>query len=118
MSNVRSLMALFRGFEIQVLRLLVTPDLGAPVVESLIREAELVSYKYSGSGYFLTVKHPSLPERRIVCSEPQVVGHFGNIQSGFVAFVGNGELMLECHTWGEVDVPANFREQSVVVAAT
>lgn len=108
----------FREFESRVLRLLVAPDLGAEVVEAVLREAELVSYNYSGSGYFLTVKHPSLPSRRIVCSEPQVVGRFGNVQSGFVAFIENGELMLECHTWGEVDVPEHFRELSVVVTAT
>lgn len=111
-------MAHFREFEKQVLRLLVAPEVGMKIVESVEREAEFVSYDYSGSGYFLTVRHSDLPGRRIVCSEPQVVGRVGNIQGGFVAFIENGELMLECHTWGEVDVPANFRELSVVVTAT
>jgi len=107
----------FRVFESHVLRLLVAPKLGAETVEAIEREAELVSYDYSGAGYFLTVKHPSLPSERIVCDKPKVVGHSGNIQSGFVVFIENGELSLECHTWGEIDVPENFREQRVIVEA-
>jgi hypothetical protein len=105
----------FRDFETHVLRLLVTQKLGAETVEAIERNAELVSYEYSGVGYFLTVKHPSLPSERIVCDKPNVVGRSGNIESGFVVFIENGELMLECHTWGEIDVPENFREQHVVV---
>jgi hypothetical protein len=88
----------FRDFEIHVLHLLVAPKLGAEAVEAIVREAELVSYDYSGVGYFLTVKHPSFPSKRIVCDKPNVVGRSGNIQSGFVVFIENGELMLECHT--------------------
>ena len=107
----------FRVFESHVLRLLVAQTLGENAVEAIEREAELVSYKYSGVGYFLTVKHPSLPSERIVCSKPKVVGRSGNIQSGFVVFIENGELMLECHTWGEIDVPEDFREQHVFVEA-
>lgn len=111
-------MAHFREFESHVIHLLVAPDLGAEVVEAIVLESELVSYTNSGSGYFLTVKHPSLPRERIVCNKPQVMGSYGHIQSGFVAFIEHGELMLECHTWGEFDIPENFRELSVVVTAT
>ncbi len=110
-------MSEFRVFESHVLHLLVAPKLGAEAVETLEREAELVSYDYSGVGYFLTVKHPSLPSERIVCDEPNVVGRSGNIQSGFIVFIENGELMLECYTWGEIVVPKNFREQHVIVEA-
>lgn len=107
----------FCVFEGHVLRPLVVPTLGAETVEAIEREAELVSYDYSGVGYFLTVKHPSLPSERIVCSKPNVVGRSGNVQSGFLVFIENGELMLECHTCGDVDVPEDFREQHVVIEA-
>lgn len=105
----------FRIFERLVLHLLVAPRLGTETVEAIERDAELVSYEYSGVGYFLTVKHPSLPRERIVCDKPNIVGRSGNIQSGFVVFIENGELMLECHTWVEIDVPANFRDQTILV---
>ena len=107
----------FCGFESQVLHLLVAPKLGAEATDAIEREAKLVSYDYSGAGYFLTVKHPSLPSKRIVCDKPNVVGRSGNIQSGFVVFIENGELMLECFTWGDIDVPETFRDQHVIVEA-
>jgi hypothetical protein len=76
----------------------------------------LSSYEYTGSGYFLSVKHASLPEAERTLSEPAVVGNAGEIQAGFVVFLGEGRLTLECHTWGAVDVPANFRELDVSVS--
>lgn len=105
----------FRKFERKVLSLLVAPKLGAEAIDAIAREAKLVNYDYSGSGYFLTVKHPCLPSERIVCDTPKVVGRSGNIQSGFIVFIENGELMLECHTWGELNIPEDFREQPVLV---
>ncbi len=91
-------MTVFRDFEIKALHLLLRPDLDETAVDIIICEAEFVSYAYSGCGYFLLVKHPSLPKNRIVCSEPQVIGRAGSVQSGFLAFIENGELMLECYT--------------------
>jgi hypothetical protein len=31
-------------------------------------------------------------------------------------FLGNGKLTLECHTWGAVDVPADFRDRDVLIS--
>jgi hypothetical protein len=82
----------------------------------LLCDAErLDSYENTGCGYFLSVKHPSLPAEPRTLSEPAVVGKFGDIQAGFVVFLGYGELTLECHTWGPVDVPEDFREREVVI---
>ena len=108
-------MTVFYEFESQVLRQLVAPWLGTAAVETIERDAVLVSYEYTGCGYFLRVKHPSLSVKRIVYDKPMVVGHSGNIQSGFVVFIENGELLLECHSWGEVEVPENYRQQHVTV---
>ena len=73
-------------------------------------------YEYTGSGYFLTVKHPGLPADRRTLSDPFVVGIAGDVRAGFVVFLGDGELTLECHTWGELDVPADFRQRQVNVS--
>ena len=111
-------MTVFRDFEIEALRLLLKPKLGEAAVDILICEAEFVSYEYSGCGYFFSVKHPSLPNNRIVCSEPQVIGRAGRVSSGFLAFIENGELMLECYSLGDVDVPENFRDEDVSISTT
>jgi len=95
--------------------LLARSALSEQQIEAVINSGEFVSYEYTGCGYFLGVKHPSLPQKRVVCSKPIVVGDAGSVPCGFVIFIENGRLTLECHSWGTVEVPENFREQSVQV---
>lgn len=61
-------MSVFKAFEAEVLTRLVAPVLGRPLVDSLLGESTLASYTYSGTGYFLTVRHPRLPAERLVCA--------------------------------------------------
>jgi len=111
-------MSQFQPFEQDAVRLLVAPILGAATVDVILAEATFVSYEYTGVGYFLTVKHPSIPEPRIVASEPLVIGRAGNTEGGFIAFMSNGEMMLECYSAGTENVPENFREQTVLLDPT
>jgi hypothetical protein len=74
-----------------------------------------VSYEYSGSGYFLTIAHPSLPAERKVCSQPIVMGRAEGVDCGFLLFIQDGKLLMECHTWGAKDVPEGFRDKDVQV---
>ena len=111
-------MSHFRAFEVEALRHLVEPELGREFVDALIREAELVSLDFSGCGYFLTVRHPALPAKRTVFHEPKVIGRAGNIEGDFIAFVEDGELMLEYASLGASDVKNDFRDLDVNVSAT
>jgi hypothetical protein len=108
----------FRRFETQVLRLLVIPKLNEQVVASIEQSAEFVNYEYSGCGYFLTVKHPAIPLERIICNEPFVSGLARGIRAGFLIFMENSQLMLECHELGEPTVPADYRDLDVAVSVT
>ena len=92
--------------------------LSPPQLEAVIREGDLVGYDYTGSGYFLTIRHPSLPAERVVCHTPKLTGCADGITSGFVIFIEDGELTIECHSWGDVDVPEWFRGRDVQIAAT
>ncbi len=74
-------------------------------------------YEYTGSGYFLTVKHPGLPSVPQSLIDPPVSGVAGLVQAGFVVHLGEHELTLECHTWGEIDVPEDFRDLHVEIAS-
>lgn len=109
-------MAIFCEFEIEVLRQLIAPKLEAEVFRKIIQESQGIDYHFSGSGYFLTVRHPEIPTSRIVCTDPTVLGRCGNILVGFVVFVENSELTLECHGWGLDELPLDFREQSVLIS--
>lgn len=108
-------MPAFREFEFKAIQLMAEGVLSDSQLQSL-REIESQSkYEYTGCGYFLTVMHSSLPVEKRTLSEPPVVGNSGNIQAGFVVFLGNQELTFECHTWGNIDVPKDFRDRDVVI---
>jgi len=105
----------FTEFERQVVAILVAPHLPEDVVVAVLDSGAFVSYDYTGSGYYLTVRHPALPSARIVCDEPNMIGKSGDIVCGFLIFLQDGELTLECHTWGPRDVPEDFRERDVEI---
>ena len=106
---------IFIDFEREVVARLVGHHLPTSVVESVLDTAELVSFESTGVGYFLTVVHPSLPIDRTVCNEPTLVGRADGLDCGFVVFLENGELTLECHTWGDAGLPDDFRTRDVSV---
>ena len=68
-----------------------------------------------GAGCFLTVVDPGLPARRLTLSAPPIIGTVDDIVSGFIVFLGEHELTLECYTWGAIDVPEDFRQRDVLV---
>jgi len=108
-------MSVFRPFEIQAITLMAGESLGEAHL-ALLRSVEApADYEYTGSGYFLSVQHPLLPAHTRTLSEPAVAGNVGDIQVGFVVFLSAHALTLECHTWGAVDIPPNFREFEVCV---
>src|SRR5882724_10016352 len=106
----------FRDFEIEALKLLLRNALTPAQMRVIETFSGSVSYKYTGSGYFLTISDQDLPIEKSTCHVPAVVGNFATVQCGFLAFLGNHELTLECHTWGPVDVPDDFRDQAVVIS--
>jgi hypothetical protein len=105
----------FVEFEREVVRALVRSHIPPEQLEELLDSASFVSYKHTGVGYFLTVRHPALPHSRIVCNKPMVVGRTQGIECGFVVFLGGGELLLECHSWGDEALPADLRERRLAV---
>jgi hypothetical protein len=112
-------MSAFKPFEVEVLRLLAHSAISPSELERLIADGKLVDYEHTGVGYFLTVSHQALPAERVVCHRPVVVGKAGDVDVGFVLFFENGQLLFECHNWGErLDVPENFREQIVQIGTT
>lgn len=107
----------FKEFERKVVKTLVGSHLSAEQVEVILDSASFVSYDYTNWGYFLTVRHPSLPSARIVCDKPLIVGRSGGIDCGFVVFLENGELTLECHPCGPEAMPQDFRARQVEIEA-
>ncbi len=105
----------FRDFERDVIRTLVGRRRPESEVEEVLDAAALVSCEHTESGYYLRVRHPAIPTQRIVCHQPVLIGTAGDLQCGFVVFLEDGLLTLECHTWGDERMPEDFRERSVGV---
>lgn len=108
-------MPALRDFEIKAIKLLTGDSLTDAQLVLVEKIAEPIRYEYTGSGYFLTLADPSLPAGVATLSYPTVVGEYGEFICGFVVFIGDHELTLECHTWGAVDVPSDFRDRPVSI---
>jgi hypothetical protein len=107
---------MLKDFEKKAIALLTSGLFTYADVLVLGREAELVGIEHTGAGYFLTIRHPSFSlEERSVYSKPVVIGEVPGIVVGFVVFIENGELTLECHGWGADEVPKDIREMDVQV---
>jgi len=100
----------------EVISLLSEGVLDATQLAAIVNLDSAEEYEYTGSGYFLTLSHPALPVQQQTLSFPFVVGTSGDIQCGFVGFLGSGKLVLECHTWGAVDVPQDFRNMDIIIS--
>lgn len=109
-------MTVFRPHEVEVVRLLASESLSAGALGEIIEAAQFVELDETSAGYFLSVRHPILPEERLVCQHPLLRGRSGDVECGFVVFVEGGLLMLECHSWGESIIPAGFREWDVRIS--
>jgi hypothetical protein len=104
-----------RDFEVEAIRILASGVLSDEQLIALKRLKAPARYEYTGCGYFLTVADPELPAERLTLSVPPIIGTVDDVVSGFIVFLGKHELTLECHTWGVVDVPDNFRQRDVLV---
>jgi len=103
-----------RAYERRALELLLASCLPAETVRAVLDEARFVSCCFSGAGYFIRLRHEKLPSKRWVCDEPYLVGRSALIDAiGFIGFVEDGELTLECHSLGEASFPTGIRDFAV-----
>jgi hypothetical protein len=109
-------MLALRNFEIEVIRLLGKSTLDKSQLDSLADLTGSAEYEYTGSGYYLTLRAPTLPDVRATLSRPSVMGEADGSKCGFVVFIEHGKLVLECHAWRAIDVPDEFRERNVVIS--
>jgi hypothetical protein len=106
-------MVALANYEREVIRILAGEKFQPSVISHLTNAAEADSVEHTGVGYFLTLHHPGLPNERHVLSTPMVIGRSSFVECGFVCFVENSELTLECYSWGNAPIPADIRSQDV-----
>ena len=111
-------MSVLRAFEEKVIDLLTKRVLSPEILAEVKQGAEVVSYNYTGHGYYLKLRHPKLPQERVVCDRPVLKGVTEGLETGFLVFLQNHELTLECFPYGPDPVPEHYRERNVEVTAT
>jgi len=106
--------SVLKPFEASAIRILTKEVLAPELCEKIIAEAELMNLEHTGVGYYLTLRHNALPLFGGACDAPCVMGSSGGLDTGFIVFLGDRKLILECHTWGDVDeLPVDYREREV-----
>ena len=100
-------------FAKEILSLLLAKRFSEDQLQRILEDAEIPGYELTGSGYFLTINHPEIPNGKSTWSMPTVKGNADEIECGFLAFITDGQITLECHSWGELEVPEDFREREV-----
>lgn len=111
-----SLSSAFRSYEVEVLRLLCANCFSDRMLKAICEHPGPAEYEYTGGGYFVSVRAPWLPMKRSVHDEPNVVGSSDKFRCGFVVFIENNELTLECHNWGGEEVPTDIRDRALSIA--
>lgn len=106
----------FRKYEIDAIHRLVRDSVESNILESALA-AEKLEVEHTGVGYFATVAHELLPKARQVFSSTEIMGRFGDIDLGFVVFIENHKLTLECFTYND-ELPDIVREEVVSIVAT
>jgi hypothetical protein len=108
-------LSVLKSFEKGVINLLTADALATWQVDEVFLNGKLVGLDFTEHGYFLTVSSSNLPAESLLLDSPNVNGKVGELLTGFVAFVENNELTLECFAYGEDIVPDNYRDLNVTV---
>jgi hypothetical protein len=108
-----------KEFEKQVAKALLEAA-GLKALFDILTSATNEEFDYTKVGYYLTVKHPSLPVERYVLCEPFLLGRTEGVPPvNFLAFIEDHEFMLECvaipETLGDVYIPEDFRDRKVEI---
>jgi len=106
----------FKDFEIEVITMLIGDQLEPEILKPVLK-SDSVDVYFSGAGYFATASDEALPTARSVFSSPIIIGRSNELEVGFVVFVQDRELTLECYDYVG-DFPDGFRDQDVSIRAT
>ncbi len=104
-------------YEIEVLRLMLKSEFKSDEIETIINSGVLAIDDFTSAGYFIEISHELLPIQRKVITEPFILGKVEGIQVGFILFLENKMLTIECHGWGVIDLPKDIRSKSMQLAA-
>lgn len=102
-------------YEKQVLRRMLKSEYSISQIENIISNSSVNSYDYNGAGYFIEITNELFPNKRKVISEPLLNGTVEHYQLGFILYLENKSLILECHSWNDSNLPKEIRKKKVFI---
>jgi len=103
-----------KKYEIEVLKLMLSERFNKEELNSILN-SPVTGYDYTGAGYFLELTNNILPVDKRTISEPTLFGRANEFNVGFIVFIENSKLVLECHSWGLENPPKNTRDKSIEI---
>ncbi|HUR30358.1 MAG TPA: hypothetical protein VMZ69_02940 [Saprospiraceae bacterium] len=97
-------------FEVEVLKLMINDRLTDLKWNEFISTCSIVGYEYTGSGYILKINLGDIDMPNEVIDQPIIIGKFNQWLVGFILFIEDNFLFIECHGWGYENPPAEMRE--------
>lgn len=103
-------------FEDKAIKMLCSTALGIEVLNEVLTNPEKIECDFTGVGYFLTLHHKNLPTNRIICDTPNLIGNHQKLLLGFIVFIENNELSLECFNYGDERVTEHLRNEPIQIS--
>jgi hypothetical protein len=107
--------ACLKKFEQEVVSHLLKDKVTTDELQKVLSECSIQSYDFTGAGYFLDLSCKDLKLVKQTIDEPLVTGKNNGIEVGFLLFVDNEEITIECHGWGGGNLPENIRELDFLI---
>ena len=104
------------AYERRAIEVLCAGVVAPSALYAAINDPARIECRFTGAGCYLDIQHPGLPEGRVVLTEPTIVGIYQEKRVGFVVFLENHTLTLECHSYGSGGVPPEIRNGTVQVS--
>jgi hypothetical protein len=106
-------------YERTIIRMLCSDAVSNSTLHDVMNNPEKIECKFTGAGYYLDVFHSDLPAERIVLDTPNIVGVYQEIEVGFIAFIEDHVLCLECYNYNDArGVPPGIRNGTVQISTT
>jgi hypothetical protein len=100
-------------FEIEVLKIMIDSRLTPDNWLDFLSNYNVSGYEYTGSGYFIKVVSKKIELKNEVISNPILIGKIGEVKIGFIIYIEDNNIIIECHSWGIENPPENIRKLNV-----
>jgi len=100
-------------FEIEVLKIMINSRLTSDNWLDFLSNYKVSGYEYTGCGYYINVISEKIELKNEVISGPFLIGEIGGLQMGFVIYIEDNSITIECHSWGIENLPENIRKLNV-----